>query len=51
MFAKYLGIVFLLVLVYLVVSNSLGSTAVINALSSANTNAITALQARNAALV
>lgn len=46
-FAKYLGVVFLLILVYLVVVNGQLSTKVINSLSSANTNAILALQGRN----
>jgi hypothetical protein len=46
-FAKYLGVVFLLILVYLVVANGRLSTMVINALSSANTNAIFALQGRD----
>lgn len=46
-FAKYLGILFILVFVYLVVVNGSNSTRVINALSGANTNAILALQGRN----
>lgn len=46
-FMKYLGIVAFLVFVYLVVINGAGATAVINALSGANTNAILALQGRN----
>lgn len=44
---KYLGLVFLLILVYLVVVNGQAATRVINALSGANTNAILALQGRN----
>ncbi len=44
MFARYLEIVFLLVLVYLLVSNGQYSTHVINSLSAANTNTIIALQ-------
>lgn len=43
---KYLGIIFILILVYLVVINGQASTRVINALSGANTNAILALQGR-----
>lgn len=42
--AKYLGGAGFLIFVYLVVKNYQGSTQVISALSSANTNAITALQ-------
>lgn len=45
-FQKYLGLAFLLILVYLVVVNGQASTRVINALSGANTNAILALQGR-----
>lgn len=46
-FAKYMGYVFLLILVYLVVLNAQLATKVINSLSSANTNAILALQGRD----
>lgn len=48
--AKWMSVVFLLVLVYLVVANGQSSTRVINALSSANTNAILALQGRTPSL-
>lgn len=44
--AKYLGILFGLIALYLIVSNGQQSTGVIQALSSANTNAIMALQGR-----
>jgi hypothetical protein len=44
---KYMGIVAFLVFVYLVVINYSGAKSVIGALSSANTNAILALQGRN----
>lgn len=46
-FMKYLGIVAFLVFVYLVVVHGDGAKTVINSLSSANTNAILALQGRN----
>lgn len=45
-FAKYLSLVGLLILVYLVVANGQNATSVINSLSGANTNAILALQGR-----
>ncbi len=45
-FAKYMGFAFLLILVFLVVSNGQAASKVINALSGANTNAILALQGR-----
>jgi len=45
-FMKYLGIVAFLIFVYLVVVNYQGAKSVIGALSSANTNAILALQGR-----
>lgn len=46
-FMKYLGIVAFLVFVYLVVVHGEGAKTVINSLSSANTNAILALQGRS----
>jgi len=46
-FLKYLGIIAFLIFVYLVVVNYAGAKSVIGALSSANTNAILALQGRN----
>lgn len=46
-FLKYLGIISFLIFVYLVVVNYNGAKSVISALSSANTNAILALQGRN----
>lgn len=46
-FAKYMGFAFLLILIFLVVSNWQGASKIINSLSSANTNAILALQGRN----
>lgn len=45
-FLKYLGGIFFLIFVYLVVANGANATKVINALSGANTNAILALQGR-----
>lgn len=47
-FMKYMGYAFLLILVYLVVANGSLATKVINSLSSANVNAILALQGRGA---
>lgn len=44
---KYIGVVALLIFVYLVIKGGQSSTAVINALSGANTNAILALQGRD----
>ena len=41
---KYLGGAGFLIFVYLVVRNASGTTQVLNAISSANTNAILALQ-------
>lgn len=46
-FLKYLSIIFILIFVFLVVSNGSASTNVLNSLSRANTNAILALQGRN----
>lgn len=46
-FMKYLSIISLLILVYLVVNNAPGTSTVIKALSGANTNAILALQGRS----
>lgn len=47
---KYIGIAAGLIALFLIVTNSQGATSAINALSSANTNAILALQGRNPAL-
>lgn len=45
-FAKYLGIIGMLIFVYLVVQGGQKSTDVINALGNVNTGAIKALQGR-----
>ena len=44
MLMRYLEIAFVLILIYLLVSNGSASSQVINAISGANTNAIVALQ-------
>jgi hypothetical protein len=44
---KWMGIVFILVMVYLVIKGGSASTSIINSLSGANTNAILALQGRD----
>lgn len=43
---KYLGIAAFLIALFLILQNARGATSAINALSSANTNAILALQGR-----
>jgi hypothetical protein len=48
---KYLGGIFFLIFIYLVVSNGQNATKVINSLSGANTNAILALQGRTPSTV